>query len=113
MEASDEASWSGWAAVALWAYESCRAFLRWNTVRANTARHQRTHHEHACSDHDLHLEYLVPHGEGLYGLPEVVLTYHGSAYHGSTHHGMALLPTALLTMAWLYLPRLCWPGAAW
>jgi len=33
VEASDEASWSGWAAVALWAYESCRAFLRWNTVR--------------------------------------------------------------------------------
>ena len=29
VEASDEASWSGWAAVALWAYESCRAFLRW------------------------------------------------------------------------------------
>ena len=61
MEASDEASWSGWAAVALWAYESCRAFLRWNTVRANTARHpnpnpnqQRTHHEHACPDHDPH-----------------------------------------------------------
>ena len=48
---------------------------------------QRTHHEHACPDHALHLEYLVPHGEGLDGLPEVALTHHGSTYHGSTYHG--------------------------
>ena len=115
MEASDEASWSGWAAVALWAYESCRAFLRWNTARANTARHpnpnpnhQRTHHEHACPDHGLHLEYLVPHGEGLHGLPEVALTYQGSAYHGSTYHGSA----GQVPHGEGRLPRLgsCWGG---
>ena len=32
VQASDRESWPGWETVALWAYESCRAFLRFNTL---------------------------------------------------------------------------------